>query len=462
MKERKVLLVAYYYPPVNASGTFRTTSFVAHLSRLGWKPTVLTVKRGEEAEDEALNSRVPESVRVIRAGKIALPLDRLRGQKTNEKGGPSGESGGQSSPESDYPYPKTWPGRLKDFASWFLRFPDRKVGWMLPSLFAGMRYLLSNRTDLIYSSGPPHTGHLVATLLSRFSGIPLVLDFRDPWFGNPFNTLPYPALSRLEAFLESFVVRSARKVVCVTEEHRDQLCQRYYAGTMPDRFVVITNGYDRETFPEVAEKPKGERMEILHAGLLYGKRTPFPFLQAIAGICEENPGLERRLLVSLLGPTSGASFSTEKLREAVRVPDVLSLEGSVPHQEALSRMVAADVLLLLGPSGEPEVQVPAKLYEYLGCGRPLLVLSHPQGAIARILKSCSGFGYHCPVDDIPAIKAAILRLFEDWEQQAPGSGTKRREPPPAFDRALLAESLAKNFDLACLPRSTFGREYSIG
>lgn len=450
---RELLVVAYYYPPVNASGTFRTTSFVGHLSKRGFRTTVLALdNRGEESEDLDLLDRVPPSVRVLRARKWSLPLDRLRGNRASTVaaheprrtepqsttgGAPAGGPGIQG-----YSYPESLLGRGKDLLSWFLRFPDRKVGWLIPAVLAGARFLHRNPVEVLYSSGPPHTGHLVAVVLSRMFGIPLVADFRDPWAGNPFNPLPYSCLRSLEEALETLVIRSARWVVAVTPEHGRALRDRHPG--VASRIRVITNGYDREVIPPFRGRSAGSRMEILHAGVLYGRRDPFPFLRAVDELCRDEPEIAARLRVSLLGPAADERYGVERLQGTVRAPGVLRVEPGVSHGEALERMVASDVLFLLGPGGaEPEVQIPAKLFEYLGCRRPVLALSHPEGAIACILKDCNELCRQVPPGDVSGIKEAIRGLFLEWEQSLGREESPLSEPPVQFDREVLAESLAK-------------------
>jgi len=456
---RPILIVAYYYPPLMASGTLRTTSFVSHLSRrLGFRPTVLTSEPGPgETVDPELETRIPVASVVLRARRLRLDLERWR-----RRGGKSGEGsrGGGDGPGS--PLPTSRMGRTRDLLSWLLRFPDKKVGWLLPALLAGLRAVSREAPAAIFSSGPPHTGHLVAALLSRFSGAPLVADFRDPWAGNPFNPLPYESLRRAEQALERFVLRTARAVVTVTGEQRMALL-RGHPGLDPARVLVITNGFDRETLPAPVEEARGgERLEILHAGLLYGKRDPRPFLRAIQALLVETPELRTRLRVVFLGAGDDPAYSPRILRQVIDDDGVLEFEPAVGHKEALGRMASAGALLLLGPLGdEPELQVPAKLYEYLGVGRRLLVLSHRLGAIGGILEGISDRIYRAEPHDVAGIQRALQDLFRDREQDRRSGTTRKWEPPSRFDRSLLAQRLGAVLE-AVISGSTPGLSFSKG
>jgi glycosyltransferase involved in cell wall biosynthesis len=159
--------------------------------------------------------------------------------------------------------------------------PDREVSWLLPAIAAAWRTARRQRPDVIYSSGPPFTAHLVGAVLARLAGRPWVADFRDPWARAPWREDRFAFEKRAWTILERAIVTRADAVLFVTETNRRDFAD-CYGETVAARFHVVPNGCDLADFDGLtAAPPPAGRFVLLHAGSLYGARNPAPLLRAL-------------------------------------------------------------------------------------------------------------------------------------------------------------------------------------
>ena len=269
------------------------------------------------------------------------------------------------------PLPNQW----VDWASWWIQVPDLAIGWLPGGLIATLNALNRHRDSVLYSSAPHWTAHLIGLLAKRLAGRPWIADFRDPWRANPFRKLPYPSVNRFDAWLETQVVRNADRVICNTEFVREDFETRFpeYVG----RFVTIPNGFDPEDYDGiVAHQPVGQsQLVITHAGYFYGPRRPQPILQAIR-LLRNQGRLGRQPCVQLIGTPTYEGRCLKSIAAEFGVEDDVIIQGEVPHRQTLEALRGSDIQLLVGFGGKgSELQVPAKLFEYLGVGRPILALA---------------------------------------------------------------------------------------
>jgi glycosyltransferase involved in cell wall biosynthesis len=303
--------------------------------------------------------------------------------------------------------------------------------------------VLDHRPDVVLTSGPPHVVHLLGRHLHRWTGLPWVADFRDPWItGDPSQVNRDGKRWKVRA--EQNVMRQADAIIANTPRALELLSDAYprYAAKM----TAITNGYDPWSFqPNLVPPLSGSAVEIVHTGTIYAYRSPTPFLEAVRQL--EPAALSgRKLRVRFIGSTIYPEQKEEtenKIREVVNA--AVSLEDPVPYAQAIRAMVQADVLLLLDTPGR-QAGVPAKLYEYIGAGRPVLALAEPDSDVAWVLRE-SGVAHRvAPPLDVAAIRRALTDLLQDpATPRCPG-----RHPAiqTRFTRNHLAGELAALLD-AC-------------
>lgn len=409
LERKPVLCVAYFFPPVAVSGSHRTRAVVRHLPAAGWEPVVVTADDRSFQRDPALLHGLPENLVVYRTKAPSL-LAAARKFWSLVKFPVHRTTGKASASEA----PRTEPaegGGWVDWTSWWLQVPDVGLGWLPWGWKTACRAARRHRCRAIYSSAPYFTTHLIALLTKWTTGLPWVADFRDPWRANPFRRLPYRSLNRYDDWLEAMVVRWADSVICNTEPVRRDFLRRFPQAA--SKFVTIPNGFEPDEFSSLASsRPVGpEKILLTHAGVFYGKRRPDPLFQALRILVDRHPSWRERLCLQLAGTPVYDGQPLEKIAAQYGVSDLVRVPGEVSHQRSLELLRGSDVQLLVGFSGAgSDLQVPGKLFEYLGIGRPILALAPADSAIADVITRSGIAGTICDPDDPSQIADAIERI----------------------------------------------------
>lgn len=468
--QRKVLMLAYCFPPVAAVGAFRMLRFVRYLPLFGWEPLVLTVETGhvdstdlgkidpvlEFPIDQSLIDYVPKDMairrtRILRPARssiaFAKTLLRHRGDRV--------ASSTASSPEGPNNMPRGPLSVVRRFAKGgidnvlhFLAFPDLQIGWFLPALVGALSIIRKERPAVILSSGPPHTTHLIATVLAKLTAIPLVLDFRDPWSRSPWAHTRESRLRRASnRRLERWCVNHADRVMLNTTELRTEFTRAYPA--MPsEKFVALPNGYDPELAARIAilraelGPPQREPcVRICHPGSVYGPRDLRPLISAIARLSH----LGCPVILDQIG---FVEYPENIRRHAAQlgIHDRIKLYGQASHADALRHMANADLFVLCQPG--TGLQIPAKVFEMLLFQRPVLALTQSAGAAAQMITQFA-LGLVAAPDDNEAIVAALITLTERRDLFACGDGWK--EAMRAFNGRDLTGKLASLLDSIMVP-----------
>jgi glycosyltransferase involved in cell wall biosynthesis len=374
---KRVLLIAYHFPPqAGSSGAQRTLRFAQHLPRLGWQPIVLTATEGAyERTAEDLAEQIPDDVIVRRA--LAFDTARLFSIK----------------------------GRYLAV----LARPDRWMSWQFDGVRLGSRLVREFRPQVIWSTFPIATAHVIAHKLHARSGLPWIADFRDPMAQNG-----YPADPQTWAMfkrIEEGALREARFSVFTTPGAAREYRRRY--GDAASHIRVIENGYDEENFAaaEVEAAALGalnlDAVTIVHSGIVYPReRDPRHLMKALSMLVNDGTLRSTRLRVRFR-----ASVNEKLLLQLARqygVEDLIEVRPPVGYRDALVEMLRADGLLLLQASNCND-QIPAKLYEYLRARRPLLALTDPAGDTGRALADAE-IPRVARLDSVAEIEA-LLRQF---------------------------------------------------
>jgi glycosyltransferase involved in cell wall biosynthesis len=434
----RILVVAYNFPPDASVGTQRTLRLVQHLSGTGWNVRVLTgdptTFRSETPVDRHLMERVPSTVEVRRA-PAWRPLDRLVGALQRLRVSPAHGHGrarqrGPTSPSTDTKSAGGMRAAWR-FADSLSRIPDSEAGWIIPAIVQGWFMRRHWKPAVIYSSAPPWSGHLVAATLAALTGAPWIADFRDPWARAPWRSARTPWIGNLAAgLLERFVVRRAQSVICATEAALREYAS-FYGDPGSKKFVLVPNGCDPSIFDGLAGRPPHDRFVILHAGTLYGERSPAPILRAFAEAFQRGRLDRRRCRLRLVGHT-GASEDLSRSITALNLGDVVELVPRLSHRQSLAEMRSASALLLLQQG--TSMSIPAKLYEYFAAGRPILAVTESE-EIGRIVRE-SGAGVAFEPGDAQGIEDALVTL-------SAGEDGLTTAPPSVYDGRLRAAEAAE-------------------
>jgi glycosyltransferase involved in cell wall biosynthesis len=378
---KRVLMVAYHFPPEGGgSGVLRTLKFTKYLPRHGWIPHILTLKRSFYVEkDNGLLSDIPPEAVVHRT----FALDSSRHLAIR--------------------------GRYLSLFS----VPDRFVSWLPFGVLRGMRLIRNTGIDVLYSTSPPATAHLIAGALKRLTGLPWVVDFRDPWIEEGFFPIRGTLRYRVESFLERLVVHSADRLIFTTPYLRKDFLSRY-PNLSPDKAAVIYNGYDEADFQHLDDQAQNERFEIIHAGLVTPEfRSPIPMLKVIASLVAEGNLLPEKIRITFLG--GGPYLVSKRFTKTIndlRLNGAVEVADRVSHHQALQRLRKAAVLLLLQASDDTRFLIPAKAFEYLRIGRPVLALTL-EGATADLFKGMDYCYVVNPIDE-SRLRNAVMSLYKSW------------------------------------------------
>lgn len=375
---KRVLMIAYHYPPMRgSSGIQRTLKFSQYLPEQDWQPIVLS------AHPRAFVNAGPDQMGDIPPQAIvhrAFALDTSRHLAVR--------------------------GRYAGF----MALPDRWASWCLGAVPAGLRLIRRYRPEVIWSTYPIATAHLIGLLLHRLTGLPWVADLRDPMTDDGYPS--DPLTRKVFGWIERQTVRHCVAAVCTTPG-AIQTYRRRFPEIPPDRFRLIENGYDEENFADaessVAASCADRPFTLVHSGVIYpSERDPQPLFQALAAL-QARGQLDSQRFRLLLRATGHDEY-LEPLICKHGIAGLVTLAPHVSYREALAEMVGADGLLIL-QAANCDHQVPAKLYEYLRARRPLLALTSAQGDTAATLHK-AGIDTIAALDDQQAIEAALLRFLE--------------------------------------------------
>jgi glycosyltransferase involved in cell wall biosynthesis len=375
---RRVLMIAFHYPPLRgSSGIQRTLSFSRHLREHGWQPIVMS------AHPRAYQSTGDDQLRDIPADVIVhrpFALDASRHLAVRGA------------------YPK------------LLALPDRWSSWCLGAVPSGLAIVRRWRPQVLWSTYPIATAHVIGLCLHALTGIPWVADFRDSMTEPDYP--PDRTVRGVYRRIERSTIRHAARTVFTTPGTRRMYAERY-REVPSTRWAVIANGYDEEPFLEVergtTSHPAGGPPAVLvHSGLLYpSERDPRAFFSALAALRKEGTISPATLRVVLRG-SGYDDFYRAKLREE-GIDDIVRLEPQIGYREALAEMLSADGLLLFQASNCNH-QIPAKIYEYLRSRRPIFAMTDAAGDTARVLAD-AGVGTVVPLDSQSQIAEGLLRFL---------------------------------------------------
>lgn len=401
----RVLMLSFQFPPMaGSSGVQRCLRFAQDLPALGWQPLVLTAhpRAYGQCSDDLLD-QVPAGLPVRRA----FALDAARHLAVARR----------------------YPG-------WLAR-PDRWTSWVLGGLPAGLAMIRRHRPQLIWSTYPIPSAHLLGDWLARLSGLPWVADFRDPMAhqGYPAD----PVLWQSYARLERRIFRRARRFTFTTPG-----AARLYAQRFPQaapRIHVIENGYTEAAFQRAEALREPSRLattataplRLLHSGVVYPEwRSPDALFAALAAL--QAAGVVDASRLRLQFRASGHDGWLREQAQAHGVAGLVDCLPPLPYDAALAEMMDADALLLL-QSRDCNDQIPAKAYEYLRAGRPVLSLADPQGDTGALMRR-AGLPHVAALEDAPAV-ARELRAFLARLAQGDAPG-----PDPALVRSASRQGRA--------------------
>lgn len=377
---KRILMVAYHFPPLaGSSGIQRTLRFVQHLPKFGWEPIVLSADpRAYERTSDDLIHEIPKGTVV----KSAFALDTARHL--------------------------SFRGRY--MAS--MARPDRWMSWKFDGVWRGLRLIKKYRPDVIWSTYPIPTAHVIGAELQKRTGLPWVADFRDPMAQDGYPADPETRRQFIE--IEKNAVERATISLFTTPGAARMYRERYPASAQ--KIAVLENGYDEQSFVQAASRSGlvGEPLNpgaftFLHSGIVYPEeRDPSQLFRALARIRQSNLGAVNKLKIRFR-----ASVHDDLIHQLAKINDVDAFIETMPpvaYGEALREMLRADGLLVMQAANCND-QIPAKIYEYLRAGKPILGLTDHAGDTAGLLRD-AGCAPIADLADLDEIYWALLQFID--------------------------------------------------
>tara|TARA_R110002126_G_scaffold277560_2_gene423551 strand:+ start:37398 stop:38660 length:1263 start_codon:yes stop_codon:yes gene_type:complete len=388
----KVLIITYYWPPAGGSGVQRWLKFVKYLQNFDIEPVVYTVDDANyPKEDKTLLNEVPKGIEVLKQ-PIWEPTDVMFWKKKNQQKKDISNS--------------TNSGLLSFIRGNFF-IPDPKVFWVKKSVRFLNNYLKTNKIDVIISTGPPHSMHLIAQKLHQKNNLKWIADFRDPWSDLYYNAA-FKQLSfakRKNEKLEDAVFKTADCILTVSNSLQKEFSKK------AKRVEVITNGFDDEVISKEKEN-LDDKFTISYIGLLPKQSNPKILFSVLQALCLKDADFKKDVQLNFIG-----DISTEVKQEITlhNLDQNTIFKGYVPHQKAIQYQKKAQVLLLLIPNvKKSEGILTGKLFEYLTAKRPILALGPEKGDLAEILKITNA-GVVIGFDNKEQLTAEILDVYSKFK-----------------------------------------------
>jgi len=358
---KRVLIVSHCFVDPNMGGV-RARRIVRLLPRHGWDPVVLTHPRDTSSvPTEATDPRIEE----VGALDLTRIYQRLRGAG---RARPASTTAARPEPTSKRI------GFTSEINRW-LMIPDKQMTWYRAALEKGRELLRREKFSVIFASLDPRTCLLVAARLSKETGVPCVLEYRDLWTSNPYYhiTQPTPLHRWIHRRLERKALRQARSVSAVCRGIADYLSAAH-ATALKSPVELNYNFFDPGEYPAPDPTPPEPRpFTISYAGAMYASRSPRPFFEGMRAFLNHSGFSPSQFRFQWAGGASGiADF--EEVLERTGVRPYLDFLGQVPHREALRVLMRSDAGLLIQAPNDT-IHIPGKLFEAMGARVPLLALS---------------------------------------------------------------------------------------
>lgn len=393
---KKALIITYYWPPAGGSGVQRWLKFVKYLRNFEVEPVVYTVQNPNyPITDESLKNDIPEEIEVL-TQPIWEPNNVLSffGKKKQE-------SAGFLNPNPSFF------GKIVQYvrANYFI--PDARKFWIKSSAKYLKNYLKENKIDVLITTGPPHSMHLIGLQLKEQLGVKWIADFRDPWTEiDYFHQLPLTKTAiKKHHFLEEKVLKNADAVIVVG----DSMNQSY--KLFNKNTFTITNGFDADISDE--NVALDSKFSLTHIGLMNADRNPKMLWEVLSKIIDENEDFKNDFQLKLIGKIDATvlrDISNFQLSNNVQVIDYVS------HNEVIEFQKKSQVLVLI-VNNVPSAKaiITGKIFEYLMAKRPILAIAPTNGDLQEIISKTNS-GTVVNFDDSKHLKRVILDLYAKFKQ----------------------------------------------
>ena len=397
---KKVLIISYYWPPSGGAGVQRWLKFAKYLPEFGWEPHVYTPENPEApAQDESLLQDIPAEVVVVKQ-----PIFEPYGFYKKFTGNKKSVNAGFLSENKDSR--KKLTEQLSIWVRGNMFIPDARKFWIKPSIKFLKDYIQKEKIDIVISSGPPHSMHLIAMGLKKKLDIKWIADFRDPWTNIDFykDLMLTKSADRKHHRLEREVLQTADEIISIGKTMATE-----FEEIRGRKVQVITNGFDADDF-EMQDKESSDDFVIVHVGSINADRNHTIFWEGLKELCIENTGFADKLRLRFIGKLD---YSVIESVENFGLKDKFEQIEYVPHNQVKDYLFAADLLYLpLNNTPNSKGILSGKFFEYLATAKPILGIGHPKGDAAEIMQETKA-GAMIDFSEKDMLKQFILNEFSN-------------------------------------------------
>lgn len=395
---KNVLIITYYWPPMGGGGVQRWLKTSKYLkNNSDWNPIIFTVKNAEiSIHDNNLEEEVKDLTVLRSSIWEPFKLYKFITGRRNEAINPGFL---KTSDKKSF---------LDNFSMWIRSnffIPDAKCFWITPAYKQLKKILKKYKIDVIVSTGPPHTTHLIAMKVKKEYKIPWLADFRDPWTNIDFYQKLNLSLiaDRMHRNYELNVLKNADIVTTVSKSWADDFYKIYNR-----EIIVINNGFDPEDFAIKSPKVLDANFSITHAGSMNGDRNHDVFWKTLKDMCDSLPDFREKLEVKLIGPID---FSVRKSISKYNLNENVTIIDQLTHDKVINHLISSQLLYLpLNNSLNIRGIVPGKTYEYIAAKRPIICIGDTKGDTAKILNQTNS-GYIFSFLDSNSLKEKLLYFY---------------------------------------------------
>ena len=434
MKQKKILIISYYWPPAGGPGVQRWLKFVKYLPDFGWEPTVFIPENPSyPIVDETLQKDVPKNLKMIKT-KIWEPYQLAEKFGKDNKKFKAGQF--------DVGENQSWKAKLSIFVRGNFFIPDARVFWVKPSVEFLEKYLKVNHYDVLVTTGPPHSLHLIGLgLKKKFPDLKWIADFRDPW--TEISYYKHLKLTKIadkkHRKLESEVFKNADITLATSYTDAENFRKKGANA------FCITNGFDVDastTLSMTEENSKTlplsnstTKFTLSYIGVLEQLRNPEILWETLNDLVQENADFKNDFQLKFVGRLDDKIL--QKIESSPLKSNLTNL-GYQTHDVALKHMQDSTVLLMTNfPEESSKGIIPGKIFEYLATGKTILSFGPKDADVEKILietKAGKHFGY----EEKENLKKFILESYENWKS---GTLNQNAENIEQFSRKNLTQKL---------------------
>ncbi|MEI7488302.1 MAG: glycosyl transferase family 1 [Chryseobacterium sp.] len=405
MEQKKILIITYYWPPAGGPGVQRWLKFAKYLPEFGWKPVIFTPENPSyPLLDESLMKDVPENIEIVKT-KIWEPYQLAEKLNRSNKKFKAGQF--------DVGKNQSWKSKLSIWVRGNFFIPDARVFWVKPSVKFLEQYLKDNKIDVVVTSGPPHSLHLIGlNLKKKLPNLKWIADFRDPWTEiSYYKHLKLTKSSdKKHRQLESDVFKNAD--ITLATSYTDAENFRKNGANA----VCITNGFDETDATQTLQSSNSETLKqkftLSYIGVLEQLRNPENLWKALDDLVKTNSDFAGNFTLKFVGRIDDKILNS--IENSGLKNHILNL-GYISHDKAIMEMQTSDMLLITNfPNESSKGIIPGKIFEYLATGKQIISFGPSQADVSKILNETNA-GKHFSYDDSETIKSFILEKFELWK-----------------------------------------------